>query len=185
MTVQSSVAEIEQILLPNVRDLGDGFQVRRALAFGAAANGRPVHFLDSFSPVAFHDGQAMDVRPHPHIGLSTVTYLLEGAIVHRDSEGYVQDDQARRGQSDDGRARHRCIPERSGPEVRARGGTLAGLQSWIALPRSLRRNSTKFSTSRQPGDLPYMEGDGARARHRRDTAWQARVDKCLFRSFQC
>jgi redox-sensitive bicupin YhaK (pirin superfamily) len=162
MTVQSSVAEIEQILLPNVRDLGDGFEVRRALPSAQRRMVGPFIFLDSFGPVAFHDGQAMDVRPHPHIGLSTVTYLLEGAIVHRDSEGYVQT--IKPGEVNLMTAGRGIVhSERSGPEVRTHGGTIAGLQSWIALPRSHEETAPGFQHLGS-GDLPYMEGDGARVR---------------------
>src|SRR5882724_8607854 len=89
MTLFNS-AEVEQVLLPNDRDLGDGFQVRRALPSAQRRMVGPFIFLDSFGPVAFRCGEGLDTRPHPHIGLATLTYLIEDEIMHRDSEGYVQ-----------------------------------------------------------------------------------------------
>lgn len=74
MTLFNS-AEVEQVLLPNVRDLGDGFQVRRALPSAQRRMVGPFIFLDSFGPVTFRAGEGLDSRPHPHIGLSTLTYL--------------------------------------------------------------------------------------------------------------
>jgi redox-sensitive bicupin YhaK (pirin superfamily) len=68
---------------------GDGFQVRRALPSAQRRMVGPFIFLDSFGPVTFRAGEGLDSRPHPHIGLSTLTYLIDGEIVHRDSEGYV------------------------------------------------------------------------------------------------
>ena len=75
----------ELVLDPTVRDLGDGFQVRRALPSPKRRIVGPFVFLDQMGPVAFKAGQALDVRPHPHIGLATVTYLFDGEIMHRDS----------------------------------------------------------------------------------------------------
>src|SRR6266436_6044162 len=89
MTVQSSAAEVEQVLLPAVRNLGDGFKVRRALPSAQRRMVGPFIFLDHFGPTVFRAGDAPNVRPHPHIGLSTLTYLLEGEMVHRDSVGSV------------------------------------------------------------------------------------------------
>src|SRR5258708_33776846 len=90
MTIQSDLAQVEQILLPSVRDLGDGFQVRRALPSAQRRMVGPFIFLDHFGPTVFRVGEGQNVRPHPHIGLSTLTYLLEGEIVHRDSVGNVE-----------------------------------------------------------------------------------------------
>lgn len=84
-----SNADIEQVILPSTRDLG-GFSVRRALPAAMRQMVGPFIFLDSFGPVRFDAGEGIDTRPHPHIGLSTLTYLLEGELLHRDSESYVQ-----------------------------------------------------------------------------------------------
>ena len=78
---------LELVIVPRTRDLGDGFEVRRALPHGKRQMVGPFIFFDHFGPVQFVSGRGMDVRPHPHIGLATVTYLFDGEIVHRDSLG--------------------------------------------------------------------------------------------------
>jgi redox-sensitive bicupin YhaK (pirin superfamily) len=161
MTLFNS-AEVEQVLLPNVRDLGDGFQVRRALPSAQRRMVGPFIFLDSFGPVTFRAGEGLDSRPHPHIGLSTLTYLIDGEIVHRDSEGYAQTISP--GEVNLMTAGRGIVhSERSGDLVRASGGTVFGFQSWVALP--LRYEET------QPGfqhlaaaDVPQTEGEGATLR---------------------
>ena len=77
---------LELVIVPRVRDLG-GFEVRRALPHGRRQMVGPFIFFDQMGPVQFIAGQGIDVRPHPHIGLSTVTYLFDGSVMHRDSEG--------------------------------------------------------------------------------------------------
>jgi hypothetical protein len=119
-------------LVPHERDLG-GFAVRRLLPQVARRALGPFTFFDEMGPAQFAPGEGMDVRPHPHIGLATVTYLFEGEIVHRDSlgteltitPGAVNWMTAGRGI---------VHSERTGPELRARGHTLHGLQLWVALP---------------------------------------------------
>lgn len=133
MTISPGTTTVEQVLLPNVRDLGDGFLVRRALPSAQRRTGGPFIFLDSFGPVAFRAGEGLDARPHPHIGLSTLTYLIEGEIVHRDSEGYVQT--IRPGEINVMTAGRGIVhSERSSDQARASGGRVFGFQSWIALP---------------------------------------------------
>src|SRR5262245_22195300 len=75
---------LDLIIVPRTRDLGDGFAVRRALPHGKRQMVGPFIFFDHFGPVQFMAGKGMDVRPHPHIGLATVTYLFDGSIMHRD-----------------------------------------------------------------------------------------------------
>ncbi len=82
---------LDLIIVPRTRDLGDGFEVRRALPHGKRQMVGPFIFFDHFGPVQFMAGKGMDVRPHPHIGLATVTYLFDGSIMHRDSEGNIQE----------------------------------------------------------------------------------------------
>ncbi len=77
---------LELVIVPRARDIG-GFEVRRALPHGKRQMVGPFIFFDQMGPVQFIAGQGMDVRPHPHIGLATVTYLFDGRIMHRDSEG--------------------------------------------------------------------------------------------------
>src|SRR6185312_14476282 len=81
---------LELVIVPRVRDLG-GFSVRRALPHGKRQMVGPFIFFDQFGPITLLAGQGMDVRPHPHIGLATVTYLFDGAVMHRDSEGNMRE----------------------------------------------------------------------------------------------
>jgi redox-sensitive bicupin YhaK (pirin superfamily) len=135
---------IQQRITGRARDLGDGFVVRRVLPFGYRQAVGPFLFFDHFGPVTLPAGKGMDVRPHPHIGLATVTYLLAGRIRHRDSLGSVQDIEplavnwmtAGRGI---------VHSERSAPEDRALPQTLHGLQSWVALPSALAECEPRFA----------------------------------------
>src|SRR6266481_2799061 len=78
---------LELVIVPRVRDLGNGFAVRRAMPNEKRQLVGPFIFFDQMGPVQFLAGHGMDVRPHPHIGLATVTYLFDGRVMHRDSEG--------------------------------------------------------------------------------------------------
>jgi len=84
---KTSCDALELIVVPRVRDLGDGFSVRRALPHAKRQMVGPFIFFDQMGPVQLVPGRGMDVRPHPHIGLATVTYLFDGRVMHRDSEG--------------------------------------------------------------------------------------------------
>lgn len=133
---------IEHIIVPRTRDIGD-FSVMRVLPAAARRMVGPFVFLDQFGPITLPAGKGMDVRPHPHIGLATVTYLLKGAIVHRDSLGYAQSIEpgavnwmiAGRGI---------VHSERSDAELRKRPQDLYGLQSWVALPKALEESAPAF-----------------------------------------
>ena len=127
MTVIAHVVESRR------RDLGDGFEVQRVLPWAGGRMVGPFIFLDQMGPVVFAPGKGIDVRPHPHIGLATVTYLYEGEILHRDSLGVVQ---AIRPGDVNWMTAGRGIAhsERTAPEPRAAGHRLWGLQSWVALP---------------------------------------------------
>jgi redox-sensitive bicupin YhaK (pirin superfamily) len=114
------------------RDVG-GFFVRRVLPSAPQQMVGPFIFYDHLCRVDFAPGQGLDVRPHPHIGLATVTYLFEGAFLHRDSLGYVQP--IRPGDVNwmiSGRGI--AHSERTPPELRRTGGPLHGIQCWVALP---------------------------------------------------
>ena len=100
---------IAHVVVPRTVDLGDGFSVRRALPSARTRMVGPFIFFDHFGPAEFRAGNGLDVRPHPHIGLATVTYLFDGEIMHRDSLGTAARDQARRSELDDRRARHRAF----------------------------------------------------------------------------
>jgi redox-sensitive bicupin YhaK (pirin superfamily) len=142
------------VIEPKIHDLG-GFQVRRILP---SARRRMVG--------------GIDVRPHPHIGLATVTYLFEGEIWHRDSLGYVQP--IRPGDVNWMTAGAGIVhSERSGPEERARDSRLHGIQSWVALPRSAEETAPGFH-HHPAASLPLIEKDGASMRLIAGTAYGAR-----------
>src|SRR5258705_11012213 len=88
-TDSTSRSDVEMVILPRVRDLG-GFEVRRALPSSKRQMVGPLIFVDQMGPAHFDAGRGIDVRPHPHINLATVTYLFEGEIFHRDSLGTAQ-----------------------------------------------------------------------------------------------
>src|SRR5512138_3938924 len=122
---------VELVIQPRLRDIGD-FAVRRILPYAKRRMVGPFVFLDEFGPVTLPAGQGIDVRPHPHIGLATVTYLFEGEILHRDSLGSVQ--AIRPGDVNWMTAGSGIAhSERTPPEPRKAGGSAFGIQSWIAL----------------------------------------------------
>jgi redox-sensitive bicupin YhaK (pirin superfamily) len=122
---------IETIIVPRAHDLG-GFEVRRALPSSRRQMVGPFIFFDQMGPAEFLLGVGMDVRPHPHIGLSTVTYLFDGVIMHRDSLGTVLP--IRPGELNWMTAgRGITHSERTPPELRATRSRLFGIQSWVAL----------------------------------------------------
>ena len=122
---------IEMVIVPRARDLG-GFSVRRALPSKQRQMVGPFIFFDQMGPAEFLLGAGMDVRPHPHIGLSTVTYLFEGEIIHRNSLGTVLP--IRPGELNWMTAgRGIAHSERTPPELRSIGTKLFGIQSWVAL----------------------------------------------------
>ncbi|MCG8442590.1 MAG: pirin family protein, partial [Caulobacterales bacterium] len=82
---------VELVIAPRIRDLGEGMMVRRALPYAKRRMVGPFIFLDEMGPATFAPGTGVDVRPHPHIGLATVTYLFEGAMLHQDSTGAVSE----------------------------------------------------------------------------------------------
>jgi len=151
---------IDLRITPHVRDLGDGFQVRRALPDAKRRAVGPFVFFDQMGPVRLAAGRGLDVRPHPHIGLATVTYLFEGEIVHRDSVGSVR--AIRPGEVNWMIAgRGIAHSERTAPELRAAGHALSGVQTWVALPREEEECEPSFSHHAQ---LPQWEENGVTLR---------------------
>lgn len=148
---------VETAVVPRSRDLG-GFEVRRVLPSRERRMVGPFVFFDQMGPAAFTGGRGLDVRPHPHIGLATVTYLFEGLIVHRDSLGTEQ--VIRPGDVNWMTAGRGIVhSERSDDITRQRGGRLSGIQSWVALPAHLEEGEPAFA--HWPGaDLPAAEGEG-------------------------
>ena len=148
---------VSLIIEPRPRDLG-GFEVRRVLPFAKRRTVGPFIFFDHMGPSEFAAGSGIDVRPHPHIGLATVTYLFEGEILHRDSLGFVQ---AIRPGAVNWMTAGRGIvhSERTGPEERERATRLHGIQSWVALPQA--HEETEPAFFHHPADtLPRIARDG-------------------------
>ena len=152
---------IEHVIVPRARDLG-GFEVRRALPSAAKQMVGPFIFFDQMGPAEFLLGHGVDVRPHPHIGLATVTYLLEGEILHRDSLGSVQP--IRPGAVNWMTAGRGIVhSERTPPGLRGDPSRLHGLQLWVALPRDAEEAAPAFH--HHPAEtLPMVEAEGARLR---------------------
>ena len=152
---------VEIIIEPRARDLG-GFTVGRILPFAKRRMVGPFVFLDEIGPSAFAPGEAVDVRPHPHIGLSTLTYLFEGELRHRDSLGF---DQVIRPGAVNWMTAGRGIvhSERTDAGPRASGQTLHGLQAWIALPDGLEDIDPAFEHFGENA-LPAIDADGVTAR---------------------
>jgi redox-sensitive bicupin YhaK (pirin superfamily) len=162
---------IETIIVPRPRDLG-GFTVARVLPAAERRMVGPFVFLDQMGPADFAPGSGIDVRPHPHIGLATVTYLFRGEILHRDSLGSVQP--IRPGEINWMTAGQGIVhSERTPPAIRASGGTLAGMQSWIALPKDDEETAPSFA-HHGAAALPVVDGEGRRVRVLIGTIYGAR-----------
>ena len=157
-----------EVITPSMHDLG-AFKVRRTLPAKSRTMVGPFIFVDEFGPAKLPAGQGMDVRPHPHINLATVTYLFEGAIEHRDSLGT------------------RCViepgainlmtagrgivhSERSPQEIRPDGPALYGMQTWLALPDGKEDIEPAFEHVDGTA-LPLVEDDGVSARVLMGTLW--------------
>jgi len=153
------MSAIEHLLKPHVRDLGD-FTVRRLLPAAAAQTVGPFIFFDHMGPVTLPPGHGADVRPHPHIGLATVTYLFDGEIMHRDSLGSEQ--LIRPGDVNWMTAGNGIVHSERSPEtVRKAGARLHGIQTWVALPKDHETVAPSFF--HHPGaTLPKIEQPGVR-----------------------
>ena len=149
---------IEQTLTPTTHDLGQ-FEVRRVLPAKARSMVGPFIFVDQFGPAQLDLGTGMDVRPHPHINLATVTWLFEGAIDHRDSIGSFAT--IRPGQVNLMTAGRGIVhSERSPQEERDTGPKLYGMQTWLALPDGKEEIDPAFEAQK---DLPVIEDGRAKA----------------------
>jgi hypothetical protein len=141
-------------------DLGGGFTVRRLLPDAACRSVGPVVFMDHMGPHAFPAGEGIDVRPHPHIGLSTLTWLWDGAMTHRDSLGVVQD--IRPGEVNWMTAGRGIVhSERTPAAERAAGHRVEGLQTWLALPAESAECAPAFQHV-SAADVPVASRDGVR-----------------------
>lgn len=152
---------IEHVIVPRARDLG-GFEVRRALPSARKQMIGPFIFFDQMGPSEFLLGQGIDVRPHPHIGLSTVTYLFDGEIMHRDSLGIVQP--IRPGEVNLMTSGRGIVhSERTDPAEKAKGPKLYGIQTWAALPMTHEETDPAFLHLARE-ELPVIDAQGLRVR---------------------
>jgi redox-sensitive bicupin YhaK (pirin superfamily) len=148
---------IAQIIVPRSVDLG-GFQVHRALPSARSRMVGPFIFFDHFGPAVFKAGDGMDVRPHPHIGLATVTYLFDGEIVHRDSLGSAMP--IRLGAVNWMTAGRGIVhSERTAADHRDGGEPLHGLQLWVALPVKDEETAPAFAHTAAAA-IPELREDG-------------------------
>jgi redox-sensitive bicupin YhaK (pirin superfamily) len=159
---------IEQIITPVTHDLG-AFKVRRALPARERTMVGPFIFVDQFGPAQLLPGEGMDVRPHPHINLATVTYLFDGAIQHKDSLG--SDKRIEPGAINLMTAGKGIVhSERSPDDTRRVGPSFYGMQTWLALPDGKEELDPAFE--HVPGSgLPLVEGEGVSARVLMGTLW--------------
>jgi redox-sensitive bicupin YhaK (pirin superfamily) len=156
-----ATAPLAAVIDARARDLG-GFTVGRVLPSAARRLIGPFIFFDHMGPADFPAGRGIDVRPHPHIGLATVTYLFDGEIVHRDSLGSHQT--IRPGEVNWMTAGRGIVhSERTGTELRRTGSPLNGLQLWVALPLSHEETEPEFQ-HHPARDLPSIEVAGTRIR---------------------
>jgi len=149
---------IAHLIVPRTADLGDQFYVRRALPSAKTRMVGPFIFFDHFGPAEFKAGKGLDVRPHPHIGLSTVTYLFDGEIMHRDSLG--TEVAIRPGEVNLMTAGRGIVhSERTGAEKRATGSPIHGLQMWVALPAAKEEMDAAFA-HHATDELPLVRDNG-------------------------
>jgi redox-sensitive bicupin YhaK (pirin superfamily) len=156
-----NIDSIETLIIPRSRDLG-GFEVRRALPAPKRQMVGPFIFFDQVGPAEFLTNQGIDVRPHPHIGLSTVTYLYKGEFQHRDSlgtnqiiyPGEVNWMTAGKGVTHS---------ERTSRDTRSHPHGLFGIQTWVALPESAEGVAPAFE-HRGKDELPFLDADGKKVR---------------------
>jgi redox-sensitive bicupin YhaK (pirin superfamily) len=152
---------IDLVVVPRSVDVGH-FMVRRALPHARRRMVGPFIFFDHFGPAEFRSGQGIDVRPHPHIGLATVTFLFDGEIMHRDSLGTAA--AIRPGEVNWMTAGSGIVhSERTAPDHRRDGEPIHGLQCWVALPLADEERAPAFS-HHDSAELPMVSGDGKTVR---------------------
>lgn len=157
----SASDQIELMVIPNAKDI-DGFQVRRALPTARRRLVGPFIFFDRMGPAILRAGQALDVRPHPHIGLSTVTYLFDGKIRHRDSLGtemVIQPGDVNLMTAGRGIVHSERTPE----ELRGAPMSVSGLQTWLALPDGKEEVAPVFENTAAL-HLPEIDAEGVSGR---------------------
>jgi redox-sensitive bicupin YhaK (pirin superfamily) len=153
--------QVELMVIPNARDI-DGFQVRRALPTARRRLVGPFIFFDQMGPAILRAGQGLDVRPHPHIGLATVTYLFDGKIRHRDSLGtemVIEPGDVNLMTAGRGIVHSERTPE----ELRRAPMSISGLQTWLALPDGKEEVAPVFENTAR-GELPVIDAEGVKGR---------------------
>ncbi len=167
----ASMDAIETLIIPRTRDLGS-FEVRRALPAPKRQMVGPFIFFDQMGPAEFVTSQGIDVRPHPHIGLSTVTYLYQGEFQHRDSVG--SDQLILPGEVNWMTAgRGVTHSERTREVTRQHPHDLFGIQTWVALPEAHEDTEASFEHRKQH-ELPFLDTEGIQARLILGTAYGQR-----------
>ena len=167
MSAQSNQPEemssgLEAVIVTRVREIVDDFKVRRALPSAKRRMVGPFIFLDQMGPEVLRANHGLDVAPHPHIGLATVTYLFEGELLHRDGLGTIQT--IRPGEVNWMTAGSGIAhSERTPPHMRLSGSELFGIQSWVALPKTYEESDPTF-IHYGTDELPIVEGEGKRVR---------------------
>ena len=164
----ADVDAIETLIIPRARDLG-GFEVRRALPSAKRQMVGPFIFFDQMGPAEFLTDGGIDVRPHPHIGISTVTYLYQGEFEHRDSTGahqLIYPGEVNLMAAGQGVTHS----ERTSEKTRAGRNALFGVQTWIALPDEHEETEAAFEHHGQDA-LPFLQGEGKEVRLILGTAW--------------
>ena len=152
---------VEMVIVPRTGDIGN-FEVHRALPFREKRMVGPFIFWDQMGPGEFLSGQGVDVRPHPHIGLSTVTYLFDGTMDHKDSLG--TDMRIQPGDVNLMSAGAGIVhSERTGQDIRQEPSELFGIQSWIAQPKNKEEDAPAFHHEGQ-GELPLFDEKGVKGR---------------------
>jgi len=173
----SPLSSVETLIVPRARDLG-GFEVRRALPAPQRQMVGPFIFFDQMGPAEFVTGQGIDVRPHPHIGLATVTYLYRGEFQHRDSLG---SNQIIRPGAVNWMVAGRGVThsERTSVETRRGPHPLFGVQTWVALPESAEETAPSFEHHGREA-LPTIAAEGAQLRLILGAAYGMRAPASVF-----
>ena len=157
----TNMDSIDTIIIPRARDIGD-FEVRRALPSAKRQMVGPFIFFDQMGPAEFLTDQGIDVRPHPHIGLATVTYLYKGEFQHRDSLGTNQ--MIYPGEVNWMIAGNGVThSERTSEQTRKGPSKMFGIQTWVALPESHEETDAAFEHHGE-ADLPFLQGEGKQVR---------------------
>jgi redox-sensitive bicupin YhaK (pirin superfamily) len=162
------MSEVEMVIVPRAHDVG-GFEVHRALPAAEKQMIGPFIFFDQMGPGEFLTGKGLDVRPHPHIGLATVTYLFDGSIMHRDSLGTqlaIVPGDVNWMTAGSGIAHS----ERTDARERTHPNPLFGIQSWVALPKTMEEMPAAFA-HHAAAALPVLEEPGVQLRLIAGNGW--------------